>query len=479
MTIGRAVCGVVQMCDAMDGATHVRTRRAGPLSTPLRYLSLMPLATLLYRAATRSAAAVLPAIAPWVGGKLAVGTRGRRGVVARIEAWAAQRRDPDRPLLWIHAPSVGEGLQAEVVLREVRRRHPDWQVVYTHFSPSAVALAARQGADVTDYLPWDTPDAARRVLEALRPDALVFAKADLWPELACQAASRGTRIGIIAATVSPVSRRLRWPARTLMRRGYRVVTAAGAIAAEDAERLTALGTPADRIDILGDPRFDSVRSVIEAVPPNDPALRFRGTGLALVAGSTWPADETRVLKAFTEVLRVHPEARLILAPHEPTPRHLVAVRAEARRHELPEPRLIADAGAEDPLVLVDRVGLLARLYGSAGLAYVGGGFGSAGLHSVLEPAGWGVPVAFGPRSANSREAELLVEAGAALRLDHPDPARQLATWWSRMLGERAERETAGRAAFAVLDAGRGSAARQADLVERLVGAQRRSTTIPS
>lgn len=424
--------------------------------------------TLAYRAAARGAALALPVLAPWIGGKLATATRGRKGVVERLEAWAAQHRNPARPLLWLHAPSVGEGLQAEVVLRELRRRHPDWQVAFTHFSPSALALAARQPADVTDYLPWDTPDATERALAALRPDALVFAKADLWPELACRAAARGARVGIIAATVSPVSRRLGWPARAIMRRGYAVVSAAGAIAPEDADRLAALGTPADRIEVLGDPRFDSVRMVIEAVPPDDPALRLRGTGLALVAGSTWPADEAHLLRAFGEVRRVHPEARLILAPHEPNPRHLVGVRAEAARHELPAPVVVDAAGLDDALVLVDRVGMLARLYGSGGVAYVGGGFGTAGLHSVLEPAGWGLPVAFGPRSANSREADLLVGAGAALRLDGSDPARQLATWWSRMLGERAERETAGRAAFAVVDAGRGAASRQAELVEGLV-----------
>lgn len=428
----------------------------------------MPHPSLAYRAATRSAAATLPVIGRLLGGKVSRSVRSRRGVLERMEAWGNKHRDVTRPLVWVHAPSVGEGLQAAVVLRELRRRHPDWQVACTHFSPSAEAFARSQGADFTDYLPWDTGDAATRALAALRPSVLVYSKVDVWPTLACAAEDAGVPVALIAATVSPISSRLRWPARGFLRPGYAALRAAGAVSDSDAERLATLGTPPDRIEVLGDPRFDSVLSVIDAVDSSDPALRFRQGEPVLVAGSTWPADESVLLRAFAEVRRVHPEARLILASHEPTPRHLVGIRAGARRWSLPEPVTLDQASADAPFVLVDRVGVLARLYGSAAMAYVGGGFGTAGLHSVLEPAGWAVPVAFGPRWQNSREAGLLLDAGAAEVLDLPDPARQLAAWWSRMLAERGDREQAGRAAASVIDAGRGAAVRQAEMVEALV-----------
>jgi len=427
-----------------------------------------PAPSLLYRALAGLAAGALPAVAPLAGDKVARSVRARRGVLARLEAWGRLHRDPARPLVWVHAPSVGEGLQAQAVLREVRRRHPGWQVAWTHFSPSAAALAARQQADIAESLPWDTPGNARRALAALRPSVLAFAKLDLWPELACAAAARGVPVAVIAATVSPVSSRLRWPARTLLRPGYRSVAAAGAVSAGDARRLALLGTPPERIEVLGDPRFDSVLDVIASVDPNDPLLRLRPGAPALVAGSTWPADEAVVLPALAEVRRVHPESRLVLAPHEPTPRHLTGIRAEARRLGLPDPVRLDEATPDTPLVLVDRVGLLARLYGVGALALVGGGFGRAGLHSVLEPAGWGLPVVFGPRWQASREAGMLIEQGGGTALDQPAPARQLAAWWSRMIADRGERERAGRAAAAVIDAGRGAAVRQAELLEGLV-----------
>lgn len=418
----------------------------------------------LYRAALRGAEALLPVAGGMLGGKLARSIRGRRGVLERLEAWGRTHRDDARPLAWLHAPSVGEGLQAGAILAALRAQHPDWQFAYTHFSPSAEGLAARQPVDVADFLPWDTSAAARRTLAALRPSVLVFTKVDVWPTLACEARRAGVPVVLAAATVSEVSSRLRWPARSLLRPGYAVLSAGGAIAEADARRLARLGTPADRIRVLGDPRFDSVLAVIDATSPADPVLRFRQGPPALVAGSTWPADERHLLRAFAEVRRVHPSARLILAPHEPGATHLVGIRAGARRWQLPEPALLDEAAPDAPFVLVDRVGVLARLYGAGALAYVGGGFGTAGLHSVLEPAGWALPVAFGPRWKSSREAGLLLEAGGAETLDLPDPARQLGAWWSRMLAERGERERAGRAAARVIDAGRGAAERQAELV---------------
>lgn len=426
--------------------------------------------SIAYRALTGIATSLLPVAAAAAGGKLARSVRGRQGVVARLEAWGRTGRDPSRPLLWIHAPSVGEGLQAEAVLRVLRSRHPDWQVAWTHYSPSSAALAVRQAANVTDYLPWDRRSGVRRALDALRPTALVFAKLDLWPELACQAAARRIPVGIVAATVSPVSGRLRWPVRTLLRPGYAAVRAAGAIAQPDADRLARLGTPSHHVVVLGDPRFDSVLDQIAAVPPDDPSLRFRRGPPVLVAGSTWPADEAVVLRALVEVRRAHPATRLIIAPHEPTAAHLTAVRATCRSLGLPDPVGLEAATDDAPLVLVDRVGLLARLYGSGAMAFVGGGFGTAGLHSVLEPAGWGLPVSFGPRWRSSREAGILLEAGAAAAVDRPDPARQLADWWGALVEDAGKRQRAGDAAREVLEAGRGAAARQAGLVERLMAA---------
>lgn len=420
-----------------------------------------------YRVLARAVPGMISLVAPF-NSKLSRGHHGRRGALKRLSAWATTR-DRSRPLVWFHAPSVGEGLQARAVLDRLRQRRPEWQVVYTHFSPSAETFSQRIGADAADYIPYDAPDTVRTTLSRLEPSGVIFTKLDVWPELATQAAGRGIPVGLIAGTVSPVSGRSRWPSRALIRPGYRALTAAGAISSDDAARLVVLGVNRDRITVTGDPRFDSVLDVIQRIAPDDPVLAAAAGAPALVAGSTWPADEAIVLTAFQAVRQSHPEARLILAPHEPTAAHLETAESFARRLGLPPPVRFS-TGHKGPLVLIDQVGVLARLYGAGRMGYVGGGFGRAGLHSVLEPAAWGLPVIHGPRWQSSREAGLLQAAGGGFALPGPrqDAVTRLTVLWQRWLSEEPARREAGARARSVVEAGAGAAERNAELVEMML-----------
>jgi 3-deoxy-D-manno-octulosonic-acid transferase len=434
----------------------------------------MPGTSLLYRSAVGLARLAAPAAAA-LDTKFRRGHLGRLAATARLEAWGRAHRDTTRPLAWFHAPSVGEGLQADAVLRRLRRLQPGWQLAYTHFSPSAESLAGRLDVDVADYLPYDLPDSASAVLDALRPDVLVFSKLDLWPELACRAAERGVPVALIAATVRPGSGRLRWPARALLAPGYRVVAAAGAVAAEDAGRLAALGVPRERITVLGDPRFDSVLERVGGVAPVDPLLSFGAGAPTLVAGSTWPGDEEVLISAFARLHVRRPEARLILVPHEPTADHLASIERRAAVHGAPPPVRLTSAHGAAPFLVVDRVGVLAALYGAGTIAYVGGGFHAAGLHSVLEPAAWGRPVLFGPRWTESRDAGLLLGGGGAVALEELgtiETAEALGTTWEQWIVDERERAGRGARALAVVRAGAGAADRTAALVERLVNEAR-------
>jgi 3-deoxy-D-manno-octulosonic-acid transferase len=368
--------------------------------------------------------------------------------------------------VWLHASSVGEGLQAESVLLELRRAHPQAQYLYTHYSPSAESLARRLPVDAADYLPYDLPAAADLLLGALAPRLIVFSKLDLWPELATRAANCGVSVAMVAATVSPESGRLRWPARVLSREGYRAVGLAAAVSDDDAARLARLGVGSDRIRVLGDPRFDSVVQRISGIDRDDPLLRLGRGAPTMVAGSTWPGDEAVLLDAFARLHDRRADARLILVPHEPTPRHLAAVEEAARGAGVPTPVRLSLAAGPAPLVLVDRVGALATLYGAGTMAYVGGGFGRAGLHSVLEPAAWGVPVAFGPRWRQSRDAALLLEAGAAeaLTSDGSPGGEELYRIWRSWIEDEGRRATQGEQARDVVERGRGASRRSAEML---------------
>jgi 3-deoxy-D-manno-octulosonic-acid transferase len=395
------------------------------------------------------------------------GHRGRLAAVVRLEEWAHTHRDPMRPLAWFHAASVGEGLQARAVLTALRQLRPDLQVVATRFSASAERLGRTMPADVSEYIPYDRRRDVARVLAALRPDMLAFAKLDVWPELATAAAERGARVALIAGSVDPGSARLGWLAATMARRGYAALELAGAISAEDAERLVLLGVARERIVVTGDPRVDAVLETVADTQREHRGVQEEPDPDLLVAGSTWPQDEVVLLDALTAVRRWFPGARLIVVPHEPTPAHVAALRQRAVDRGLSVATWTGDPGGSAAVTIVERMGVLTALYARGAVAYVGGGFGDRGIHSVLEPAGWHRPVLIGPNDRGVRDARLLSLAGGLVRLPQAGAAETLATQWSAWLEHPSAREVAGRRAGNALAADRGAAHRSAELLAAL------------
>ena len=426
----------------------------------------------LYRLSVNLAARTAP-LAARFDKKLARGLDGRRGLAARLAAWAKSHRDPKRPLVWMHAPSVGEGLQAKPVLETLRAEHPDWQLAFTFFSPSAERLAKNLPVDVADYLPLDRPGDVAAVLDALQPTALVFSKLDVWPELTLAAASRGVKLGLISATVAPHSSRLRWPTRQWSQPAYEALDRIGTISDDDGKRLEQLGARADAIAVTGDTRYDSVFERAERLDrTREPLLRLGEVGAStftIVAGSTWPSDEAVLLPAFADLLVQLPTARLLLAPHEPNPDHLAGIAHRLHGLKLSRPVRLSqlEHAKPGPVIVVDRVGILADLYALADVAFVGGGFHRAGLHSVLEPAVFGVPIAIGPHWEMSRDARLLLERGGGVAL--PGDARHpLHSQWLVWHHDAEARRKAGAAAKAVVAEGRGASERTTALVRDLV-----------
>ena len=411
-------------------------------------------------------ARALAALAPAGDTKLLRALRARRGIRTRYAQWAALGRARERPLLWMHAPSVGEGLQARPVLQIARAQRPDVQLAYTFFSPSAAGFARGLDVDFADYLPFDTEGEARAALDALRPRALVFSKLDVWPNLARVASARDVRLGLVSATLAAGSSRRRGMAARLLSDAYARLDAVGAIDERDAERLVNLGVRDDRIMVTGDTRYDQVWARVRAVDRTKGVVSLLASDRpTLVAGSTWPADERPLLAAWTKVRQAVPDARLVIAPHEPTESHLAPIERWTTEAGMRAARLSGDAAPNADVVIVDRVGVLGDLYALATAGYVGGGFHAAGLHSVLEPAAFGVPVLFGPRFANSRDAELLIATGGgASEAAEAGLESRLREW----LTDEGARVRAGVAARRLVEQGVGAAERSWTLVARLL-----------
>jgi 3-deoxy-D-manno-octulosonic-acid transferase len=342
---------------------------------------------------------------------------------------------------------------------------------FTHFSPSAETLAPRLGADVVAYLPWDVAGPVRRALDGVRPDLIAFTKTEVWPVLVEEAARRGIPVALVGAVVAPGAGRLHWPAPVLLRSSWGRLSLACAVTDADAERLGALGVPEAALHVTGDPGIDSAVRRVGTVDPAEPYLApfHEDPRPTLVAGSTWPEDEAVLIPALARVRQLVPDVRVIFAPHEAG---AVAVggllsRLQGLGWKTRPLSAVESRGSpgDAAAVVVDRVGILAPLYTVAGVAYVGGGFGRAGLHSVLEPAAAGVPVTFGPRHERAPAAAGLIAAAGARVAEDADA---LAAILSELLRDPARRSDAGNRALAYIDSHRGAAVRTAELLDPLL-----------
>ncbi|MCL7971846.1 MAG: hypothetical protein M8866_07120 [marine benthic group bacterium] len=432
----------------------------------------------LYNLAVHALRPLLPAFGAG-STKVSAAVEGRRMAAEDIARWARQERDPFRPLLWLHGASAGELAGAIPILDVVRTRRPELQLLVTYSSPSAESVLSELAPDHGGYPPLETRAACREALEAARPDALVFAKLDAWPALTGAAEEAGVPLGMVNATVRPSSSRLRGPGRQLLVPSYGRLDLVGAVSEAEVERLELLGTRPGSIRVTGDASFERALDRVEKARAHaatgGPRLGPPAPGVVrLCAGSSWPEDE-RVLIEGAAILGSregqHPELELVLVPHEPNAAAVQRIRDLCRHHLGMEPRLwSALDGSRPPVagpirapVLVDAVGFLAELYLECDLAWVGGGIGGEGLHSVVEPAAAGLPVLFGP--VHDRwEATALEGLGAGLAVPPEDVAGVL----SALLSDPRKLAEMGTGARRYVEGGRGATEASAALVLELL-----------
>lgn len=366
---------------------------------------------------------------------------------------------PNRPV-WFHVSSVGEYEQAKPVISSLAADYPEIPVVISFCSPSGYRFAGkkerldeRNNIKFIDYLPLDSSRNARSCLRALRPRLLVFVKFDLWPNFIWQADSLKIPMVLIDGTLSASSRRLSALARRFYRDVYDCFDKILAIGEADAERFRKSSPGHPAIRVTGDTRFDRV---MERAGTNR-ALNFRlpeNKNLRIIAGSTWPKDETHILASLARLLKETPDLQVIIAPHEPTPERVASIRSWASGQGIECSELSCDQPSGS-LIVVDSVGILAELYRLCDAAYVGGSF-STGVHSVIEPAIMGIPVIFGPVHDNSLEALELVKRGGGAAVSDAGGAYDML----KSLVENEQKRTAmGRAAKSYVESQLGATRR--------------------
>ncbi|MFZ1615807.1 MAG: glycosyltransferase N-terminal domain-containing protein [Flavobacteriales bacterium] len=367
---------------------------------------LYDLGTGLYHAAIRLAAPWKPKAAAWV--------KGREGMWSRLEA----ERGELHGCLWMHCASAGEFEQGRPVLEAIKKERPDLPVLLTFFSPSGFeARKAFPLATHVEYLPPDTRVNAQRLQELLRPKVAIFVKYEFWYHHLQALRENGTPTFLVSALFRNNQPFFRWYGGTWRRmlQGFKQI-----YTQDQASMDLLAGLGLRNVSVGGDTRFDRVARIIQDDGQLPLAEAFAGEAPSLVCGSTWPEDERLLGEALKGMGKAAPKCFVV--PHE-----LQEAQLEATEKRFPKPlarwselengdpaNIAATLGAErHGTLLVDRMGLLARLYRYGNLAYVGGGF-TDGIHSVLEAAAWGVPVIFGPKYRKFPEAQGLIDNGAGV-----------------------------------------------------------------
>jgi 3-deoxy-D-manno-octulosonic-acid transferase len=364
---------------------------------------------------------------------------------------------------------VGEALTAAPIVGRLRAALPGLQIIHSYSSPSVAGWPAPFAREHGDYVPLDLPGPIDRLLDAVRPSLLVFARGDLWPGFVAQSAARGIPVAVIGASVRPSSLRLRSPLRSLFEEMLQTVSWIGAATPGDAERWLRLGAPPPSVNVSGDPRHDQVLERVTDLTSLGRLLEWSNEGSTLVAGSVEPSDESVLLDATQRVLSAHPSARCLVVPHSPDGRNLERLFRLAATTGVATERW-TPTQEERPTarcVVVDACGLLNDLYVLGSLAYVGGGFRARKLHATIEPAAYGLPVMIGPRWDAFPDAETLVREGGAVALPRSGAAAALADQWLTWLDDRSAADMTGLAARQSLAQGAAtiSTARLLELLE--------------
>lgn len=408
----------------------------------------------------------LVAGSPWWLLRLATTRKYREGLLQRLGSASRLRRGRGKPVIWIHAVSVGEVLAVSQLVRELESALPDCLVAISTTTRTGQALAReRFGTGRVFYSPLDFPWAVRAHLNALQPRMLVLAETEFWPNLLTACFRRKIPVAVVNARISdrswPRYRRLRGLWQPILSKLSRVLAQTGI----DAERLKAIGCTPERVTVAGNLKFD-VRVAEESGATR--LLQAAAQGLRfIVAGSTLEDEESALLEAWSRLLSVDPQLVLVLAPRHPERFGAVAALLDrsghgwVRRSEWREGAASAQRCLDrGEIVLLDTIGELASVYSLASVAFVGGSLVPAGGHNPLEPAQFAVPIVMGPHYANFRAIVEDLRARDAICIAQPDA---LAGAVIGLLNDPAAAEAMGTRARHVFD-------RQAGATERCIAA---------
>ena len=320
----------------------------------------------------------------------------------------ASKINPKDKTIWFHAASLGEFEQGLPVMEKIKEQFPNYKIVVTFFSPSGYEVRKNNTiADVTVYLPLDTKFNAQQFLKLVHPDLVFFIKYEFWPNYLNELKKLNIKTYLISGIFRENQAFFKWYGgfyrNALKTFDYFFVQ-------NESSKKLLLSLDFKNVKISGDTRFDRVASILERDNSLDYIEQFKNNTTTIVIGSSWPKDESLLVNYINQT---NENVKFIIAPHNIKAEQIQELKNSISKKTLLfsdynlEKRLITSLEEYD-VFIIDTIGILTKIYSYADIAYVGGGFGNPGIHNILEPATFGIPIIVGPNFSHFAEAIALV-----------------------------------------------------------------------
>jgi len=347
-------------------------------------------------------ASILVKIVALFSSKIKLFVDGRKIVLHTLE----NEIKPTDRTIWFHAASLGEFEQGLPVIEKIKENYPNHKIVVTFFSPSGYEVRKNSKvADVIVYLPLDTKSNAQKFIKAVHPDLVFFIKYEYWPNYLNELKKQEIPTYLISGIFREKQVFFKWYGG-FYRKALDNFEHLFVQNASSKELLLKIGKT--NVTVSGDTRFDRVASILEKDNSLDFISEFKNDTLTIVAGSSWPKDETLLVDFINSN---NYNVKFIIAPHNIKNEQIKQLKSSISKKVV----LFSEVGTGRDLPLenfdvfiIDTIGILTKIYSYADIAYVGGGFGNPGVHNILEPATFGVPILIGPNFSHFAEAIALV-----------------------------------------------------------------------
>jgi 3-deoxy-D-manno-octulosonic-acid transferase len=341
--------------------------------------------------------------------KMKLFVEGRKSVFSTLQS----KIDSNDKTIWFHAASLGEYEQGLPVIEKIKEKFPSHKIIVTFFSPSGYEVRKNNTvADVTVYLPLDTKSNSKQFLDLVHPELVFFIKYEYWPNYLNELKKRTIKTYLISGILRENQAFFKWYG-SFYRKALETFDYFFVQNESSKKLLQSIGFT--NVKVSGDTRFDRVVSILERDNSLDFIEDFKDKKTTIVMGSSWPKDESLLVDYINKSSE---NVKFIIAPHIIKQDQIQELKNSIKKKTILFSEKENHNLLEFSVLIIDTIGILTKIYAYADIAYVGGGFGKTGIHNILEPATFGIPIVIGSNYSNFAEAIALVNIEGCISIQN-------------------------------------------------------------